>query len=149
MTAYTRKQYTNKTISASVHGPKANPKTADVIFEGDSRDVLRGFPDEVKQDIGYGLFQLELGQSPPDRKPVRTVGPGVYELREADAATWYRLLYERRGRKIYVLHCFRKTSNAIEQNDINTATRRRSAVLEREREAKKNVKRTVQRRKNK
>jgi phage-related protein len=144
MTAYTRRQYTSKTISASVHGPKDNQKKADVIFEGDSRDVLRGFPDEVKEDIGYALFQLELGQSPPDRKPVRTVGPSVYELREADAATWYRLLYERRGRKIYVLHCFRKASNAIEQNDINTAKRRRSAVLEREREARRNVKRAVQ-----
>src|SRR2546426_8618688 len=113
MTAYTRKQYTSNTISDSVRGPKDNPKTADVIFEGDSRDVLRGFPDGVKEDIGYALFQLELGQPPPDRKPVRTVGPSVYELREADANTWYRLLYERRGRKIYVLHCFRKTSNAI------------------------------------
>jgi phage-related protein len=58
---------------------------------------------------------LQLGQIPPDRKPVRTVGPGVYELREQDGEKWYRVLYVREGGTIHVLQCFEKRSNAIER----------------------------------
>ena len=105
-------------------------KKSDVAFEGDSKRALRGFPDGIKQDLGYALYQLEIGQTPSDRKPVRTVGPGVYELREHDADRWYRVLYVREGRTIHVLHCFEKRSNAIEHKDIETAQTRLKRVFE-------------------
>jgi phage-related protein len=61
-----------------------------ITVQADSRRALRGFPAGVRQDLGYALYRLQLGQTPPDRKPVRTVGPGVYELREQDAEKWYK-----------------------------------------------------------
>jgi phage-related protein len=114
-----------------------------IIFQGDSRRVLRGFPEKVRNDLGYALYRLQLGQIPPDRKPVRTIGPGAYELREGDARAWYRALYLRREKVIQVLHCFEKRSNAIEQKDIETAKARLRRVLEAEREEKKNAKQTL------
>jgi phage-related protein len=105
--------------------------------------VLHGFPDGVKNDLGYALYQLQLGQTPPDRKLVQTVGVGVYELREGDARAWYRVLYTRREKVIQVLHCFEKRSNAIEQKDIETAKARLKRVLEAEREEKKSAKQTL------
>lgn len=120
-------------------------KKSDVVFEGDSKRILRGFPDGVKQDPGYALYQLELGQTPPDRKTVRTVGPGVYELREQDAEKWYRVLYTREGGTIYVLHCFEKRSNAIERKDIETARARLKRVLEAKREEKRIAKQALRR----
>jgi phage-related protein len=86
---------------------------------------------------------LQLAQIPPDRKAVREVGSGVYELREEDAKTWYRVLYIRRANTIQVLHCFEKRSNSIEQKDIETAKTRLKRVLEAEREEKRNAKRAV------
>lgn len=144
MTRRPQKMYTSNKISDNFRGPAENPKVAKAIFHGDSKDVLRGFPDAVKFNLGYALFQLELGQTPLDRKSVRAVGPGVYELRDRDADTWYRVLYERRGNKVHVLHCFIKQSNTIAQNDIESATKRRSRVLADEQREKKNVKRTLQ-----
>jgi phage-related protein len=114
-----------------------NEKLFPVIFQGDSRRALQGFPDEVKSDLGYALYRLQLGQTPPDRKPVQAVGPGVYELREADSRTWYRVLYTKRTKVIQVLHCFEKRANAIEQKDIETARARLKRVLEAEREERR------------
>ena len=142
MTKHTKSMYTsNKKSDDSA----TNQKRIGLVFQGDSKQVLRGFPDPVKSDLGYALYQLQLGQTPPDRKVVQAVGPGVYELREGDARAWYRVLYTRRTAVIQVLHCFEKRTNAIEQKDIETAKARLKRVLEAEREEKRNAKQTLRR----
>ena len=138
MTKHTRNVYTSN--------KKADDKAlVPLAFQGDSIRALRGFPAGVKHDLGYALSQLQLGQTPPDRKPVRTVGPGVYELREQDAEKWYRVLYVRKGGTIYVLHCFEKRSNAIEQKEVETARTRLKRVLEAKRKEKKIAKQALRR----
>jgi phage-related protein/predicted XRE-type DNA-binding protein len=111
---HTRNVYTSNKKSDDF-GPAGNPALAPFVFQGDSRRALRGFPKGIRHDLGYALYRLQLGQIPPDRKAVPTVGTGVYELREEDAKTWYRILYVRRAGTIQVLHCFEKRSNRIEQ----------------------------------
>jgi len=136
--------YTNNKISDDSRDPEPR-KLVPIVFQGDSRRALQGFPDEVKSDLGYALYRLQLGQTPPDRKAVQAVGPGVYELREADARAWYRVLYTRRTKVIQVLHCFEKRTNAIEQKDIETAKARLKRVMEAEREEKRNAEQALRR----
>lgn len=143
MTRHTRHVYTSNKNSDDLSGSQA---LVPAVFQGDSRRVLRGFPDGIQGDLGYALYRLQLGQVPPDRKAVREVGAGVYELREEDEKTWYRVLYVRRASTIQVLHCFEKRSNSIEQKDIETAKTRLKRVLEAEREEKRNVKQALRRR---
>lgn len=143
MTKHTRNVYTSNKKSDNLPDPESGQKLVSVGFQGDSLRLLRGFPDQVKKDLGYALYRLQLGQTPPDQKPVQTVGAGVYELREGDARAWYRLLYIRRAKVIQVFHCFEKRSNAIEQKDIETARTRLKRVLEAEREEKKNAKQAL------
>jgi phage-related protein len=137
--------YTNDTISDDLSDPAAAAKLIPVIFQGDSKRVLQSFPDGVRNDLGYALYRLQLGQTLPDRKAVQAVGAGVYELRDGDARAWYRILYSRREKVIQVLHCFEKRTNAIEQKDIQTAKARLKRVLEAEREEKKNAKQALRR----
>jgi len=137
--------YTSNKKSDDFPGPLSLRKVAEAKFKGDSQRILQGFPDGVKGNLGYALYRLELGQIPPDRKPVRAVGAGVYELRDQDQRAWYRILYIRRAKEIQVLHCFEKRSNAIEQKDIETARTRLKRVLEAEREEKKNAKQALRR----
>ena len=137
--------YTNNKISDNFSDPAESEKLLPVVFQGDSKRVLQSFPDGVKNDLGYALYRLQLGQAPPDRKPVHAVGAGVYELREGDARAWYRVLCIRREKVVQVLHCFEKRSNAIEQKDIETAKTRLKRVLEAEREEKKNAKQALRR----
>ncbi|MGH9545081.1 MAG: type II toxin-antitoxin system RelE/ParE family toxin [Terriglobales bacterium] len=134
--------YTSNKTSDDLSGSQA---LGTIVFQGDSIRMLRGFPDGVRHDLGYALYRLQLGQTPPDRKVVREVGAGVYELREEDEKTWYRVLYVRRANTIQVLHCFEKRSNSIEQKDIETAKARLKRVLEAEREEKRNVKQALRR----
>ena len=51
-----------------------------IKFIGPSREDLREFPDEVKQDIGYALFEAQQGRKPAAAKPLKGFGgAGVLE----------------------------------------------------------------------
>jgi phage-related protein len=143
VTRHTRHVYTSNKKSDDLRDD--DKPLVPLAFQGDSIRELRGFPAGVRQDLGYALYQLQLGQTPADRKPVRTVGPGVYELREQDAEKWHRVLYVREDGTVYVLHCFEKRSNAIEQKDIETATTRLKRALEAKREEKRIAKQALRR----
>jgi phage-related protein len=69
------------------------PKDAAIAWEGDSKEVISSFPDEVKYNLGFDLRLLQQGQQPTDYRPMSSVGPGVFELRDQDERTWYRVIY--------------------------------------------------------
>ncbi len=54
--------------------------------------------------------------------------PGVSELRDQDKDWWYRLLYWLNAGWIYVLHCFKKTTNKTSPGDIEIAKKRMQAI---------------------
>ena len=118
--SYTSDQYHDKLIADS---PASD--LAEVVWLGDSRDVLRAFPRGPQQDLGYALYRVQLGQMPPDSKPMKTVGPGVYELREQDERAWYRVFYLKKiAGVVYILHCFEKRTAQTERKDIEVAKER-------------------------
>jgi phage-related protein len=118
----------------SRHGPK----DAVIGWEGDSKDVLSAFPEDAKQNLGFQLRLLQQGQQPTDYRPMSSIGPGVFELRDQDERAWYRLIYLSRVRDvIHVLHCFEKKSRETPVKEIGTARKRLKAVRERITEEKK------------
>ena len=74
--------------------------------------MLSGFPDEVERALGFSLRQLRIGREPTSQtRSMSSIGPSVYELKEADERAWYRAIYlSKVGNTIYVLHCFEKES---------------------------------------
>ena len=65
---------------------------------------------------------------------MRTVGPGVYELREQDARAWYRVFYLKKIEGVvYVLHCFEKRTAQTERKDIEVAKERLKRLNEQKR----------------
>lgn len=122
MTKHTSWRYTDNAYDATL---------AAVIWLGDSLEVLRGFPAGAQQDLGYALYRVQLGQMPPDSKPMKTVGPGVYELREQDERAWYRVFYLKKiAGVVYVLHCFEKRTAQTEKKDIEVAKERLKRLRE-------------------
>ncbi|TXT25969.1 MAG: hypothetical protein FD131_4428 [Rhodocyclaceae bacterium] len=104
-------------------------------FIGSSREDLREFPDEVKQDIGYALFEVQKGQKPESAKPLKGFGgTGVLEIIERFDGDTYRAVYTVRFREvIYVLHCFQKKSKSgikTPQQDVELIQRRLRAAEE-------------------
>src|SRR5258708_2049590 len=103
----------------------SSPKDAVIAWEGDSKEVLSSFPDGAKYNLGFELRLLQQGRQPSDYRPMSSIGPGVFELREQDERAWYRVIYLSRVRDvIHVLHCFEKRSRETPMKEINTARQR-------------------------
>jgi len=100
----------------------------DVVWLGDSLEVLQAFPKAVRADLGGDLRRLQIGEMPLDSKPMRTVGAGVRELRARDRDNQFRTMYvARKGTEIVVLHCFIKKSRTTSKSDIDIARERLKA----------------------
>ena len=77
-----------------------------------SREDLKAFPEEVKDNIGYALFEAQKGIKSAAAKPLKGFcGAGVLEIVEDFSGDTYRAVYTVNFKKvIYVLHCFMKKS---------------------------------------
>lgn len=104
-------------------------KDALIAWEGDSKEVISSFPEDVRQNLGFQLRLLQQGQQPTDYRPMSNIGPGVFELRDQDKRAWYRVIYLSRIRDVvHVLHCFQKKSRETPIREINTARQRLQSV---------------------
>jgi phage-related protein len=85
------------------------PKNATIAWEGDSKEVINSFPEAAKYNLGFDLRLLQLGQQPRDYRPMSSIGPGVFELRDQDERAWYRVIYlSRVSDVIHVLHWLKR-----------------------------------------
>jgi phage-related protein len=73
---------------------------------------LRGFPREVRRDLGQALFEAPTGGRHPAAKPLSGFGgAGVLEIVADYDGNAYRGVYTVKfGSVIYVLHAFQKKS---------------------------------------
>ncbi|MCB9086687.1 MAG: type II toxin-antitoxin system RelE/ParE family toxin [Bdellovibrionaceae bacterium] len=100
-----------------------------IFWEGDSKEVLSSFPEAVRRDFGFDLYALQLGERPSDWRPMKSIGKGVYELRQQDSRSWYRVIYLTAvADRIHVLHCFEKRSAKTAKRDLDLARRRLKTV---------------------
>jgi phage-related protein len=61
---------------------------------------------------------------PRDFKPMPIVGAGCFELRVHTKGEWRLMFCARRAEAIYVLHAFRKKTQATSKSEIEIARRR-------------------------
>ncbi|MFT3792432.1 MAG: type II toxin-antitoxin system RelE/ParE family toxin [Rudaea sp.] len=89
-----------------------------IIFMGNSREDISAFPEGARRMMGRQLLRIQSGLDPLDWKPVKTVGPGVREVRiHVDDA--FRAFYVTNiGNAIYVLHAFQKKTQETSPKDI-------------------------------
>jgi phage-related protein len=80
--------------------------------------------------MGYQLDELQQGNTPDDFEPMKTIGPGVYELRvRAEGQAWRVFYVARFEEAIYVLHGFEKKSQKTPQKNIATGRARYAELL--------------------
>lgn len=86
---------------------------------------LNDFPPKIKQRAGYQIELLQFGENPNDSKSMKSVGPGVREIRIKCKDGAFRVFYVvNRPEAIYVLHAFKKTTQKTEKRDIDLAKAR-------------------------
>jgi phage-related protein len=83
-----------------------------LVWIGSSRRDVRGFPQQVRRDIGRALYAAQQGETDPSAKPLRGFGGGsVIEIIAHHAGDTWRAVYTvRYAEAIYVLHAFQKKS---------------------------------------
>lgn len=93
-------------------------------FVGSSLDELRDFPAEARRQAGFELYAIQRGDNPSDWKPMRSVGPGVREIRIHVLGEWRVLYVAQHADAVYVLHAFQKKTHKTSQRDVDLARRR-------------------------
>lgn len=110
-------------------------KKKQAIFEGDTLDELLSFPPSAREAAGFQIYLVELGRDPDDWKPMKTIGPGVREIRIADAGGQFRVIYVAKFEEaVYVLHAFTKKTQKTPQRNLDMAAARYKALVKRRRE---------------
>ena len=100
-----------------------------VIWLGDSRETIRGFPDDVRKIAGFQLWRVQRGLEPNDWNPMPSVGPGVQEIR-IRTGTEHRVLYVAKfAEAVYVLHAFGKQTRRAPKADLDLARQRLRALI--------------------
>ncbi len=89
-------------------------KPKQVFWLGNSRDVLRSFPESVRESVGNALYVAQRGDKHVSAKPLRGFGgAGVLEVVEGFDGDTYRAVYTVRfATAVYVLHAFKKKSKS-------------------------------------
>lgn len=112
----------------------------EVVWEGNSLEVVRAFPKPVREDLGADIRRLQIGVKPLNSRPMPSIGKRVYELRQMDDKGWYRVIYLGKvSNRLHMLHAFVKKSAKTSSNDLRVATTRLKAVNARLKEEKGNV----------
>ena len=84
-----------------------------LVWFVDSLDRLAGFPSSVRQNLGFALYQAQIGQRHESAKMLRGFGVTVWQVRADDPGGTYRAIYVTQvGEAVYVLHAFQKKATS-------------------------------------
>jgi len=105
------------------------PFVKSLVWVGSSLKDLREFPEAVKDEMGFALYEAQCGLKPLVAKPLKGFGgANVLEIVSDYQTDTYRAVYTVRfNERVYVLHAFQKKSRkgiATSQSDIELIKRR-------------------------
>jgi phage-related protein len=90
----------------------SSPPDKPLFWVGSSLKNLRDLPEEVKDEVGFALYQVQRGLTPRSAKVLRGFGgASVLEVVEDFRTDTYRAVYTIQfADAVYVLHVFQKKS---------------------------------------
>lgn len=90
----------------------SSPSDKPLFWVGSSLKDLRDLPEEVKDEVGFALYQVQRGLTPRSAKALRGFGgASVLEIVEDFRTDTYRAVYTIQfADAVYVLHVFQKKS---------------------------------------
>ena len=88
------------------------------------------FTQNARREAGRQLSQVQFGLDPDHWKPFHEIGSGVREIIVDQQDGWYRVMYVAKfAEAVYVLHCFKKKTNATSKQDKALAKARYDGVI--------------------
>jgi phage-related protein len=112
-----------------------------LIFVAASHHELREFPKAVQRQVGFALYQAQMGGKHIDAKPLKHIGAGVLEVVSDHRGDTFRTVYTVKLEKaVYVLHAFQKKSKhgiATPKSVMELVKKRLELAIEIDRELEK------------
>ena len=105
------------------------------IFHPAARSVIRSFPEDVRQELGKAIYDLQKGEvlAMPLSRPMPSIAQGAAELRIRDRSRVYRAFYYSRSpRGILVFHAFAKKTQATPARELDLGKKRLKELLHEE-----------------
>jgi phage-related protein len=105
------------------------------VFHPKARVTIRGFPEDVRRELGKIIFDLQKGEklSMPLSRPMPSVAAGVEELRVKDRSGAYRVFYYTRlADSVLIFHAFVKKTQRTPPPEIALARKRLKEMLDEE-----------------
>ena len=102
-------------------------------FHPKARDVIRGFPNDVRRELGKAIFHLQAGANlaMPLSRRMSSVAVGVSELRIRDRSGIYRVFYYTKlADSVLIFHAFAKKTQKTPQHEIVLARERLKEMLD-------------------
>ena len=103
-----------------------------VEWVGSSKEDLKKFPAAVQDQVGFALYQAQVGLKHRTAKPLKGLGASVLEVISRQDGDTYRTVYTVRFKAaIYVLHAFQKKAKrgiATPKQDIDLVKHRLKAA---------------------
>ncbi len=104
------------------------------IWIGNSLEAVKSFPQAVRSEVGFALYQVQTGGKHVNAKPLRGFGAGVLEIVSDHRGDTFRAVYTvRLAGRVYVLHAFQKKSKtgiATPKAEMELVRRRLKRAME-------------------
>jgi phage-related protein len=108
--------------------PETPRQPRKLIWLVDSLDRLTDFPPAVRKELGFALYQAQIGQRHESAKILHGFAETIWQVRADDPGGTFRAVYMAQlGEAVYVLHAFQKKAKS------GIATPRRELDLIRQR----------------
>jgi len=105
------------------------------IFHPAARAAIRSFPEDVRQEFGKAIYDLQKGEvlTMPLSRPMPSIEPAAAELRIRDRTGIYRAFYYSRSpRGILVFHAFVKKTQETQIRELDLGKKRLKELLHEE-----------------
>ena len=103
--------------------------TKELIWLGNTKEAVSSFPVGAKRVLGFGLRQVQNGETPAFAVPLSGLSSGVYELKMDSGKNTFRIIYiAKLPFGVFVLHAFMKKSKTG-RSVSQTKLERRSAPV--------------------
>ncbi len=104
----------------------------EVVWNEKTLKIVKSFPEEIKKNLGYLIFKLQLGEklSAPHSKSMSTIEKGCYELRLKDRDGIYRAFYYLKiEERVLIFHAFQKKTHKTPKKDIDLGKKNLKEML--------------------
>jgi phage-related protein len=87
----------------------------EVVWLGSTKKAIQKFPELVRKEVGFAIFQAQQGNKHLDAKPLKGfAGASTLEIVERYDADTYRAVYTVKfAGVVYVLHAFQKSQRRV------------------------------------